>query len=276
MLHGGKFGLHNQTFEVREYDPSSFIQLTLESEINDMGFPGRFSLDITYTLNNNNTVGILYEARSSETCPINLSNHSYWCPSGDPSAPITKQNLTIYSNATTPVDSELIPTGEIKPTPDGDVFDFFCNGEGKLVGTHNEADNQQIKFGKGYDHNFVLMTKDEAAAKGVNFDGKFEITDDGSDMLKDKVRLAAKVYSDVSGITMTIKTTEPAIQFFDCHDQDGSLVGINNKPFEKHAAFVLEPQHYPDSPNHPNFPNTMYLPTEVYRSKSEYSFTVSA
>ncbi len=266
--------MHNQTFEVKEYDPSSFIKLNLTSEIDDMGFPGRFTTDITYTLNNNNTVSMFYESNCTKPCPVNLSNHTYWCPSGDPSAPITEQNLTIYSKATTPVDAELIPTGEIKPTPEGDVFDFFCNGKGKLVGKDIEADNQQLKYGKGYDHNFVLMTHDEAAAKGVECDGKFEVTDDGSEALKDEARLAAKVKSDLSGITMTIHTTEPGLQFFDCHDMDGSLISKHNKPIEKYAAFVLEPQHFPDSPNHPNFPDTMLLQGQIHRSKSEYHFSV--
>ncbi len=274
MLHGGKFGFHFQTFEVLDYNRSRYISLILNSDNEDMGFPGRITLKITYTLNENNTLGIAYDVKSTMPCPINVSNHSYWCPSGNPASPITEQNLTIYSKATTPVDSELIPTGEIRPTEKGSVFDFFGDaGEGKLMGRDKDVANEQLSYGKGYDHNFVLMTKEEAAANGVNFDGKFEITDDGTSSLDGSAHLAAKAKSDESGITMTIVTSEPGLQFFDCHDMDGSLVGKRNKAFEKYAAFVLEPQHFPDSPNHPNFPNTILGIGEVYHSKSEYRFT---
>ena len=274
-LHGGKFGFHVHTFDVFDYDPSRSISLILQSDSEDEGFPGRSTLEVTYTLNENNTLGICYSMKNTMPCPINVSNHTYWCLSGDPSHPITEDNLTIYSKATTPVDSELIPTGEIRATQTGGVFDFFgAKGEGKLVGKDVNAADEQLKFGKGYDHNFVLMSKAEAKAAGVEEDPVFEITDDGSDQLQDQARLAAKVYCPDSGISMTITTTEPGLQFFDCHDMNGSTVGKKNKAFEKYAAFVLEPQHFPDSPNHPNFPNTILGPLEVYRSKSEYKFSV--
>ena len=240
-----------------DHDPSRYVKLALHSDADDMGFPGRSTLEVTYTLNENNTLGIYYQMKNTMACPVNLSNHAYWCLSGDPSHPITDDNLTIYSKATTPVDAELIPTGEIKATETGGVFDFFGNnGEGKAVGRDINANDQQLKYGKGYDHNFVLMTNDEVKAHGIDFDGNFEITDDSSDPLQGKAHLAAKVDCEHSGITMTIVTTEPGLQFFDCHDMDGSTVGKQGKAFDKYAAFVLEPQHYPDSPNHSNFPST--------------------
>lgn len=193
MLHGGKFGFHFQTFEVIEYDPSRFIKFLLVSEDGDMGFPGRLTVEVTYTLTEKNTLAISYSASSNIPTPINLSNHSYWCISGDPSHPITDDNLTIYSKATTPVDSELIPTGEIRPTEAGSVFDFFGkSGEGKQMGRDKDVANEQLTYGKGYDHNFVLMTNDEAKASGVNFDGKFQVTDDGFSKLNDSAHLAAK------------------------------------------------------------------------------------
>ena len=272
-LHGGKFGFHNQTFEVKDYAPSSYIQLELISEMGEMGFPGRMTVNITYTLNDNNTVGVFYEASTTQSCPVNMLSHAFWCPSGDPSQPITEQNLTIYSDAYTPIDNELIPTGEIASIPENSVFDFFCNGEGKLIGKDINANDQQLKNGKGYDHNFVIMSNDKLASKGVSFDGKFEITDDGSHMLTDKAQLAAKVSSPDSGITMTITTSEPAIQFFDFHNM-GDPVGKHGKTYGKYAALALEPQHFPDSPNQPNFPNTIVKPGEVYRSKSEFHFAV--
>lgn len=183
--------------------------------------------------------------------------------------------MIIYSKATTPVDSQLIPTGEIRPTEPGSVFDFFGkSGEGKMMGRDKDADNEQLKFGKGYDHNFVLMEREECNNAGVKYDGRFQIDDDGSVALQGKGRLVAKVKSPSSGITMTIKSSEPAVQFFDCHNMDGTLSGKNKSRFTKYAAFVLEPQHFPDSPNHPNFPNTILKPTEVYQSKSEYEFTI--
>lgn len=274
-LHGGKFGFNVHTFDLIDYDPSRFVTLILNSDSEDEGFPGRSTLEVTYTLNENNTLGIFYKMKNTLPCPINPSNHSYWCLSGDPSHPITDDNLTIYSKATTPVDSELIPTGEIRATQPGSVFDFFGkNGEGKAVGTHLNVDDEQLKYGKGYDHNFVLMSSAEAKAAGVEQEPEFEITDDGTDQIEEKPRLAAKAYCPESGIAMTITTTEPGLQFFDCHDMDGTMVGKRKKAFEKHAAFVLEPQHFPDSPNHPNFPNTILDPKTAYRSKSEYKFSV--
>lgn len=275
MLHGGKFGFHFQTFEVESYEVDKSITFKLISDDGDMGFPGRFELQVTYAINNNNTLSAYYEAKTSSSTPINISNHSYWDPCGDPNAPITDDTLIIYSKATTPVDSQLIPTGEIRPTEPGSVFDFFGkSGEGKMMGRDKDADNEQLKFGKGYDHNFVLMEREECNNAGVKYDGKFQIDDDGSVALQGKGRLVAKVKSPTTGITMTIKSTEPAVQFFDCHNMDGTISGKNKSRFTKYAAFVLEPQHFPDSPNHPNFPNTILRPTELYQSKSEYEFTV--
>lgn len=276
MLHGGRFGFHFQTWEVLDYDPSRFIKLIHTSEPDYMGFPGRVITEVTYTLSKKNTLGITYEVKTNEPTPINVSNHAFWCPSGDPSHPITDDTLTIYSKATTPVDSELIPTGEIRTTERDGVFDFFGKaGEGKLMGRDKDVTNEQLTFGKGYDHNFVLLTNDEVKENGVDFDGQFEITDDGASSLDDKAHLAAKVKCQHSGITMTIVTTEPGLQFFDCHDMDGSLKGKHGKAFEKYAAFVLEPQHFPDSPNHDNFPNTILSINDLYRSKSEYRFTLN-
>ena len=239
-----------------------------------MGFPGRMTTEVTYTINENNTLGIAFEAKTTMPCPVNLMNHCFFCISGDPSWPITKENLTIYSNAITPIDNELIPTGEICTIQKGSVFDFFGEaGEGKLVGRDIDTPDEQLSNGKGYDHNFVLMSREEATAKGASFDGKFEITDDGVSVLNDTAKLAAKVKSNKSGITMTIVTTEPALQLFDCHDYTGSEIGKHNTPLPKYAAMALEPQHFPDSPNHPNFPNTILNIGEVFRSKSEYRFT---
>lgn len=142
------------------------------------------------------------------------------------------------------------------------------------MGRDKDVENEQLKYGKGYDHNFVLMEREEANALGDNYDGTFEVEDDGSNELQGKGRKVAKVVSHHSGITMTIKSTEPAVQFFDCHDMDGSIKGKHRSAFTKYAAFVLEPQHFPDSPNHPNFPNTILRPGQVYTSKTEYCFNV--
>ena len=275
MLHGGKFGFHNQTFELIDHDPSRFVKFLLYSEDGDMGFPGRMTLEVTYTLTDKNTIAVSYTATTNMATPINVSNHTYWCPSGDPSHATTDDILTIYSKATTPVDSELIPTGEIRPTAKGGVFDFFGNsGEGKVLGRDINANDEQLRYGKGYDHNFVLMTNDEAKANGVNFDGKFEVTDDGLTKIDNSAHLAAKVRCEHTGVTMTIVTNEPGLQFFDCHDFDGSIVGKNKKAFQQYGAYVLEPQHFPDSPNHDNFPNTILKSNEKFYSKSEYRFTI--
>lgn len=274
MLHGGKFGFHFQTFKEVKFDKNKSITLELVSPDGDMGFPGEMTLQITYSLNDNNTLGIYYEAKTTKDTVCNISNHSYWDPSGDPNAPITEDNLFICSKATTPVDNELIPSGEIALTPAGSVFDFFGEkGEGKQMGKDKDVPNQQLTYGKGYDHNFVLLGQDVEKMSGIENDGKFQITDDGSEKLQGKANMVAKATSKTSGITMTIKSTEPSVQFFDCHDMDGSITGLGGKKWTKYAAFVLEPQHYPDSPNHENFPTTILKAGDVYQSKSEYSFT---
>lgn len=169
----------------------------------------------------------------------------------------------------------MIPTGEIRPIETGGIFDFFGeSGEGKPVGRDKDKPDEQLKNGKGYDHNFVLMSKEELSAKGISFDGKFEIADDGMYALDGQANLAAKLTSPESGITMTITTSEPALQLYDCHALDAPLTGKHNKEMSTYCGVALEPQHYPDSPNHPNFPNTIIGPYEVYRSKSEFKFTV--
>ncbi len=142
------------------------------------------------------------------------------------------------------------------------------------MGRDIEVDNEQLKFGKGYDHNFVLLERDEAAKYGASYDGRFEVEDDGSSQLQGKGRIAAKVSSATTGITMTIKTTEPGLQFFDCHDMDGTITGKNKSRFSRYAAFVLETQHFPDSPNHDNFPSTILKTGEKFTSKTEYAFTL--
>ena len=186
-----------------------------------------------------------------------------------------EDTLTIYSHQITPVDSELIPTGQIAEVEKNGIFDFFGErGEGKKIGRDLNIPNEQLTYGKGYDHNFVIMSNEDLKARGVNFDGKFKITSDGSKELENQAKLAAKYHSDVSGITMTISTTEPAIQLFDGHNMDSTLTGKNGIKIPKYSCVALETQHFPDSPNQPNFPSCIIRPGETYKSKTEIAFSV--
>lgn len=280
LLHGGKHGIHFQTFDVVSYDKNSNIKLELNSPDGEMGFPGNLKLQITYTLNDNNTLGVYYEATSSAPTVVNFSNHAYWDVDGNIDSPSTEDLLFISSKQTTPVNNELIPTGQISDTNENSPFDFFGKNaeyykKGKRMGADLNVSNEQLSYGKGYDHNFVILNNEEAQKAGIDFDGKFQISDDGSKNLNTQAHIVAKAESPSSGIVMTIVSTQPGLQFFDCHDMGDLPAGKNNKKFPKYAALVLEPQNWPDSPNHQNFPNTILRPGETFTSKTEYQFTTN-
>ncbi len=242
-LHGGPTGWQYAIFDVAEANDSSIV-LKLVSPDGDNNFPGNVQAQVTYTLTADNKLDIAYEPTTDKPTVINMTNHSYFNLGGDPSKAITDHMLTVNANSYTPVDSTFMTTGEIA-TVEGTPFDFRT---AKPVGQDIDADNEQVRNGKGFDHNWVLAT-----------DGNIEVP-------------AAVLYSPETGIEMTVYTTEPGVQVYTGNLLDGTVTGKGNNTYGKRAAICLETQHYPDSPNKADWPSTVLRPGETYKSRTIYSF----
>lgn len=202
-------------------------------------------MQVTYVLTNNNTLDMTFSATTDKATIVNMTQHSYFNLAG--SGSILDHELMIPSDAITPVDAGLIPTGELMPVA-GTAFDF---NTAKTIGKDIEQDHQQLTYGKGYDHNYVLKSE-----------------------VNDELVVAAKVVEPKSGRTLTVLTDEPAVQFYSGNFMDGTT-SRDGKPFEFRTGFCLEPQHYPDSPNQPDFPSTTLLPGEQYQIRIVYEFGVN-
>lgn len=245
-LHGGFKGVHFAHWILKKADHSS---LTFAYTLPDgqEGFPGNIQMEVTYTLNDNNELMIAYRAETDKKTVINLTNHAYFNLNGEGSGTILDHQLQLFANQYTPVDSTLIPTGQlvaVKATP----FDFTAP---KAIGKDINTNDQQLSYGKGYDHNFVL-NKDK--------EGEWY--------------KAAHVVGDKSGIVMDILTSEPGIQFYSGNFMNEQVQLKNGKKDAFRTAFCLEPQHFPDAPNQPKFPTTVVSPGQVYQTKSLYRFSV--
>ncbi|MND86686.1 Aldose 1-epimerase precursor [compost metagenome] len=245
-LHGGFKGVHFAHWILKKADQSS---LTFAYTLPDgqEGFPGNIQMEVTYSLNDNNELMIAYRAETDKKTVINLTNHAYFNLNGEGSGTILDHQLQLFANQYTPVDSTLIPTGQliaVKGTP----FDFTAP---KTIGKDINTNDQQLSYGKGYDHNFVL-NKDK--------EGEWY--------------KAAHVVGDKSGIVMDILTNEPGIQFYSGNFMNEQVQLKNGKKDSFRTAFCLEPQHFPDAPNQPKFPTTVVSPGQVYQTKSLYRFSV--
>jgi len=244
-LHGGPLGFDTKVWKGRILGENK-LEFTLVSPDGDMGFPGTLTVHVTYTLKANQLL-IAYEATTTKATVLNLTNHAYYNLAGESSGSILGQELRIDADGYTPIDASLIPTGAIDSVSDT-PFDFRkATPIGKRIG----AENQQLKFGGGYDHNFVLNGK------------------------MGTLHEAAYAFDPVSGRTLTVLTTEPGVQFYSGNVLDGSLSGYSGSPYQQYAGFVLETQHYPDSPNHPNFPSTVLMPDKMFRSETVLIFGVA-
>lgn len=244
-LHGGPEGWQYQVYDVKESNDST-ITLVMNSPDGDNGFPGNVTAEVTYKLTSDNTIDISYKATTDKTTVINMTNHSYFNLNGDPTKPITDNILQVMAESYTPVDSTYMTTGEIvtvKDTP----FDFTSE---KTVGQDIESDHIQIKYGNGYDHNFVLDTK--------------------GDITKEAVILK----SPETGITLTVYTDEPGIQVYSGNFLDGTVTGKKGITYKQRTGICLETQHYPDSPNKPGWPSVELKPGETYTSHCIYKFGV--
>ena len=243
-LHGGPKGFHNKIWSMVSFDKEKIV-MTLNSEDGEMGYPGNLDVELTYQIVDNQ-LEISYKAITDRKTPINLTNHSFFNLAGEGSGTINNHILKLNSDFYTPVDSTLIPVGE-KRLVDDSPFDFR---KPKAIGSEINSSDDQIVYGGGYDHNFIL-----------------------NKTVQDTLSHAATVFEPNRGVKMDIFTTEPAIQFYGGNFMDGSDVGKYGKKFLYRESFALETQHYPDSPNNQDFPNVYLSPTETYKSTSIYRFT---
>ena len=243
-LHGGPQGYHARMWDAKQLNDQA-LELTYLSKDGEDGFPGNLDIKVTYTLTDDNAVGIKYEATTDKKTVVNLTNHSYFNLSGVPGSDVLDQLVMINADNYTPVDSTLIPVG-ISPV-DGTPLDLRTP---VAIGKQINDPFQQLQFGRGYDLNWVLNTNG------------------------DKNVLAAKAYSPTSGIALEVYTNEPGIQFYTGNFMDGKDTGKHGVLYPHRGALCLETQHYPDSPNHPDFPSVVLNPGEKYLSECIYKFTV--
>ncbi|MBS1565636.1 MAG: galactose mutarotase, partial [Bacteroidetes bacterium] len=240
-LHGGKKGFDKVIWTagaVNDSVPS--LELNYLSKDGEEGYPGNLTVKVVYTLTNDNELEITYDATTDKATPVNLTNHSYFNLTGDHANTILDHVLQIDADAFTPVDSTLIPTGELKPVK-GTPFDFTTPHR---IG--ERIDSVPGAAPGGYDHNYVLNRKG------------------------DGLQLVATLSDTLSGRKLEVYTTEPGIQFYSGNFLDGSIKDSNGKPFKQHTGLCLETQHFPNSPNEPKFPSTILQPGAKYHTVTKY------
>jgi aldose 1-epimerase len=246
-LHGGVNGFDKQVWDAKEIKgkTSVGVAFTYVSKDGEEGFPGTLTATVTYTLTNASEFKIDYKATTDKPTICNLTHHSYFNLSGEGSGDILGTEVVLNCSNYTPVDSTLITTGEIVDVK-GTPFDFL---KATAIGARINEDNEQLKFGKGYDHNWVI---DRKGQRGLV--------------------LAATAYDPKSGRAMDVLTTEPGIQMYVGNFLDGTLVGKSGKPYIHRSGFCLETQHYPDSPNKPQWPSVVLKPGQTYTTTTVYRF----
>ncbi|MFI8377969.1 aldose epimerase family protein [Leeuwenhoekiella sp. NPDC079379] len=247
-LHGGA-GFDKVIWTAEEVKDGDTVglKLTYLSKDGDQGYPGNLQTTVTYTLLSDNTLLIDYEAQTDKTTVVNLTQHTYFNLSGDFNKTILDTEVMLNADQYLPVDETLIPTGELA-TVEGTPFDFNTP---KLIKTDIDAENDQLAKGKGYDHCWILNGEDG------------------------QMRLAATAYDSESGRFLEVETTEPAIQFYTGNFLDGTLTQKGGtSTYAYRSGFCLETQHYPDSPNQPEFPSTVLKPGETYKSQTSFKFSV--
>jgi aldose 1-epimerase len=243
-LHGGPSGFHNHVWAAKQPNDKT-LELTYVSKDGEGGFPGTVTTKVTYSLTDDNGLKIDYTATTDKTTPYNPTSHGFFNLNGEASGTINDHELMMVADKYSVIDKGLIPQGEPAAVA-GTPFDFR-----KLtkVGSRLDEKNEQLTFGGGYDHNWVLTKKA----------GDFAT--------------AAEIIGDKTGIRMKVLTTEPAIQFYGGNFFKGADTGKYDKPINYRETFALETQHYPDSPNHPTYPSTILKPGQTYKQTTEYRFS---
>lgn len=246
-LHGGNVGYNKVVWDAESVvkDGIEGVKLSYLSKDGEEGYPGNLDITVTYWLLDDDSLKIHYHATTDAKTHVNLTNHAYYNLKGEGEGTIVDHEFTINASKFTPVNSGLIPTGELRPV-EGTPFDFTT---AHTLSERIGDENQQLAFGLGYDHNWVLDNQDGDMA------------------------LAATVYEPTTGRVMEVFTEEPGIQLYSGNFQDGSLTGKTGKTYVYRGAFCLETQHYPDTPNQPNFPSTLLAPDDVYETTTIYKFS---
>lgn len=249
-LHGGLIGYDNVVWTAKPIEVATLpaLELTYLSKDGEEGYPGNLSIRVIYSLTEANELKIEYFATTDKDTVVNLTNHSYFNLAGEGNGDILKHQMLINADRFTPTDAGSIPSGELRNVA-GTPFDFRNATE---IGARINQDYEQLKFGKGYDHNFVLNGK------------------------QGTLRQVATVYEPGTGRVMEVWTTEPGMQLYTGNFLDGSLTGKRGKTYGHRSAFCLETQHYPDSPNKPNFPSTVLKKGARYQTTTIYKFTTRA
>jgi aldose 1-epimerase len=246
-LHGGNIGFNRVVWTAKPIpgETENTLELTYLCKDMEEGYPGNLNVTVTYTLNDSNELIIDYTATTDKATPCNLTNHSYFNLSAGLQPTIAGHELVLLADKYTEADSGLIPTGNLLDVA-GTPMDFT---QPHAVGERIDADYEQLAFGAGYDHNWVLRNNSGSPA------------------------LAATVYEPQSGRFMEVHTTEPGIQFYTGNFLDGSLIGKGNTTYQKRAGLCLETQHFPDSPNQPAFPSTILQAGDTYHTQTIYRFS---
>ena len=248
-LHGGLKGFDKVVWAAQSFrgDSGVGVTLTYTSPDGEEGYPGTLHAKVTYSLNDRDELSMEAEATTDKATPVNLTNHTYWNLAGDGKRDILGHLLTLESNHIVPVDSTLIPTGQLMPV-DGTPFDFRSP---TAIGARIEDPHVQLRYGQGYDHTFVI---DRASGTGVKH--------------------AVHLTEPTTGRTLDIYTTEPGVQVYSGNFLDGTVVGKHGHVYRRRYGLALETHHFPDSPNQPSFPSTILRPGETYRTRTVWRFGV--
>ena len=244
-LHGGNKGFQYVVFDAEKTDENTLV-LKYKSPDGEEGFPGNLEVTVTYSLTDDQALKMEYKATTDKATPVNLTNHAFFNLNGEGSGTILNHEVQIYADEFTPVDEGLIPSGEFRKV-EGTAFDFT---QPHRIGERIKTENEQLKNGGGYDHNFVLSGKQ---AEGMNH--------------------AAKVIGDESGIVMNIYTEEPGLQFYSGNFMQSKNTFKSGAKDEYRTAFAMETQHFPDAPNQPEFPSITLKPGDTYHTVSKYKFS---